>query len=107
MLRRSRRASDGVSLQARDARPEPDVHRGGVLRLEAAHPFEDAGERRSRSLEQHLAREQGAIQLALGECALGHAVKLSSGRDLRLQLLDRAVCPTEKCTAPHEAPFED
>ena len=57
-------AGDGVALEPLDPRPEPDVHRRRVLRLEPAHPLEHARQRRAHALEQHLPREERAVQLA-------------------------------------------
>ena len=56
-----------VALEALEPRPEPDVHRGRVLRLDPADPVEGLRDWRPRALEQQLAREQGTVQLALGE----------------------------------------
>ena len=53
-----------VALQALGARPEADVHRRRVLRLQAARPLEHAGQRLAAALEQALAREDRAIELA-------------------------------------------
>ncbi len=54
-------------------RPQSDVHRRRVLRLEPAHALEGAGDGGPRTLEQKLAREERAVELALREDALAHA----------------------------------
>ena len=70
------RAGERVALQALDTRPEPDIHRRRVLRLEPAHALEHAWQGRAHSLEQQLPREQRPVQLPLGERALGHMATL-------------------------------
>ncbi len=51
------------ALEALDPRPEPDVHRRGVLRLEAGHALERPGQGERFPPEEQLAGEQSAIQL--------------------------------------------
>jgi hypothetical protein len=51
------------------ARPQPDVHRWRVLRLQRAHALERPRDRRAPAFEQELAREQRAVELALAERA--------------------------------------
>ena len=53
-----------VALEPGDPRPQPDVHRRRVLGLQGAHGVERVGESRLAALEQALAGEQGAIELA-------------------------------------------
>ena len=71
------------SLESLHPRPEADVHRGRILRLQRAHPVEDLRERRRDALQQHLASEQGSVELPLGQYPasrhLGRAVWLSGG----------------------------
>jgi hypothetical protein len=59
-----------VALEAREPRPQADVHRWRILRLEPAHPLEHSGNRRLLSPEKQLSREQRSIQLAPGERSL-------------------------------------
>ena len=66
-----------VALEAFDARPEADVHRRRVLRLDPADPVERLRNRRFRALEEQLPGQEGAIQLALGEHTLGHGAKIA------------------------------
>jgi hypothetical protein len=61
------RAGEIAELEGVDHRPEPDVRRGRVLRLQAADPLERSTERHSRALEQELAREQRPVQPARRE----------------------------------------
>jgi hypothetical protein len=58
-----------IAFEPLEARPEPDVHRRGVLRLDPADPFQGAGERRLRALEQQLPPEQRPVQFPLRERA--------------------------------------
>jgi hypothetical protein len=74
------RPREGVALEPLDPTPQADVHRGRVLRLQAAHALERGGQAQRRPFEQQLAREQGAVELALGQdgrSAGGHRPKLS------------------------------
>ena len=45
------RAVEMSALEALDSRPETDVHGRCVLRLERAHPLEDAWNRQPNALE--------------------------------------------------------
>src|SRR5688500_6204852 len=56
-----------LPAEAFEPRPETDVRRGGVLRLQAADLLERARDRELRPLEQKLPREQRAVQLSLGQ----------------------------------------
>jgi hypothetical protein len=67
------RAGQRVALEALQPRPEPDVRGGRVLRLEAADLLHGARQRQRLALEQELAGQQRAVQVASGEDALGHA----------------------------------
>src|SRR5687767_1141857 len=68
-----------VAFELLEPRPDPDVHGRRVLRLDPADALERAGERRAGALEKELARQQGAVQLALREDALGdHSRRRSS-----------------------------
>ena len=59
-----------LELEPLQPRPEPDVAGGRVLRLEPADLLDRARERHPRALEQQLAREQRAVELARREDAL-------------------------------------
>ena len=65
-------AREVVALEAREARPQPDVHRRRVLRLQAAHALEHARRCEVAALEQQLAGEQRPVEVALAEDALRH-----------------------------------
>ena len=71
-------ALERLAPEARRARPDADVRRRRPLRL---HPDQALDHRRRREplpLEQELARERRAVQLAQREDALGHAPTLHS-----------------------------
>ena len=72
-LARLERARERVALEAGDPRPQPEVHRRRVLRLQPAHPLEHARGRQAGALQQPLAGEQRSIERAGGEDALSHA----------------------------------
>ena len=72
-------AGEGLALESGKARPQSDVHGRRVLGLDPADPLERLGRRELRPLEQQLAGENRAVQLALGEDALGHALTLAGG----------------------------
>ena len=55
------------ALEAGDAGPEPDVAGRRVLVLQEAHPLQRPGERDRGAFQEHLACEQGAVQLAFGQ----------------------------------------
>jgi hypothetical protein len=61
------RARERISLEAGDARPQPDVHRRRVLRLECPHPLERLRQGELLALEQQLAGEQRPVQRPLAE----------------------------------------
>jgi hypothetical protein len=65
------RARKGVALEAVEPRPQPDVHRRRVLRLQPTDALQGTGQRHAQPLEQQLARQQGAVELAPGERAGG------------------------------------
>src|SRR6185436_7107011 len=67
-----------VALEPAEARPEPDVRVRRVLILDPGNTLERARDRHAHALEQELAREQRAVQLALGERALRHGRTLAS-----------------------------
>ena len=75
------RARQRVALEALQPRPQPDVHRRRVLRLQAAHALERPRDRERRALEQHLAGEQRAVELALGQDARLTARRRARRRD--------------------------
>ena len=52
------------AAEAHHARPEAEVHGRRVLRLDAGHALERAGQRGPSPVEQQLARQQGAVELA-------------------------------------------
>ncbi len=54
-----------LTAEVLDPRPKRDVRGRRVLRLDSADPVDDAGQRQAHALEQQLAREQRAVQLAL------------------------------------------
>jgi hypothetical protein len=66
------RAGQRVAVELGHPRPQPDVHRRRVLRLQPADGVQRRRDRAARRLEQPLAREHRAVELALGEDALGH-----------------------------------
>jgi hypothetical protein len=68
-----------VALQALDARPQPDVHRRRVLRLQATHSFQRARQRGPRPLEEKLAREQGAVQISCAQGSHGYSCSIHPG----------------------------
>ena len=51
-----------VAREVAQSRPQPDVARWRVLRLEAADLLDRVGDRERRAFEEELARQQGAIQ---------------------------------------------
>ena len=61
------RARECVALEPVQPRPQADVHRGRVLRLDPADPLERPRDRRPRPLQQVLAGEEGPVQVALRE----------------------------------------
>ena len=67
-----------VALEAFDARPEADVHRRRVLRLNPADPVEGLGNGRLRAFEEQLPSQEGAVQLAFGEHTLAHGAKIAA-----------------------------
>jgi hypothetical protein len=87
------------SLESLHPRPETDVHRRRILRLQRAHPVEDLRQRRRDALQQHLACEQGPVELPLGQYPasrhLGRAVWLSGG------LLAAGLRQNDAARSPH------
>jgi hypothetical protein len=65
------RAPELIALEPLEPRPEADVHRRRVLRLEAADALERTRKRLAAALQQQLASEHRAIELALREHPLG------------------------------------
>jgi hypothetical protein len=59
-----------VALEPLEPCVEADVHRWRVLRLDPADPLERFGHRHPPGLEQQLACQQRAVQLALTENSL-------------------------------------
>lgn len=59
------RAREVVALEALKPRPEADVHRRRVLRLQTGDALKRLGKRRSSPLEEELAGEQRAVEGAL------------------------------------------
>ncbi len=96
-------SSEIVAFEAVHPRPQADVHRRRVLRLEPAHALEDPGDRRAGPLEQELAREQSAVELAPGQDSFpggGHRTELprrGSGRRLSRA---RGAHPLEQLMRP-------
>jgi hypothetical protein len=74
-----------IALESLDPRPEADVTGGRVLRLEAADPLDRALDRRSRALEQELAREKRPVQLIVRQDALGHFRDATDGAPLQAE----------------------
>ena len=73
MTRRSSSARVSVvAAEPGQPRPQPDVARRRVLRLEAADLLDRLGDGQRRALEQQLAGEERAVEVALGEDPLGH-----------------------------------
>jgi hypothetical protein len=66
-LEGTRQLGEGEPLEPR---PQRDVGRRRVLRLQPADLLERACERQPRALKQKLAREERAVQVARGEDAL-------------------------------------
>src|SRR5262249_44231418 len=65
------RTGERGTLEGGEPRPQPDVHRGRVLRLDPADAFEGARDRKGRPLEQELPRQHRSVQLTRRE--LSHA----------------------------------
>jgi hypothetical protein len=65
------RPRERVALEAVEPRPQPDVHRRRVLRLDTPDPPERLRQRVPGALEQQLAGEQRPVELLLAEGALG------------------------------------
>jgi hypothetical protein len=66
-----------VAVELAHARPQADIHRRRVLRLNATHLFQDARDRQAERLEQPLPGQQSAVELALGD----HGTILPGGSD--------------------------
>jgi hypothetical protein len=64
LLERARQVGEAEAVEPR---PEPDVGGGGVLRLQAADPFQGSDERRARAAQEELPGEQRPVQLARRE----------------------------------------
>ena len=73
-------AREIVTPKAFEARPEPDVRVRCVLILDAGEPLQRARDRETHTLEEELAGEQCAVQLALRESALRHRATVPDGR---------------------------
>src|SRR5262252_170519 len=58
------RLRQGVPAKVPQARPEPDVRRGRVLRLQPGEALEGRGERNRRALEQKLTSQQCPVEVA-------------------------------------------
>ena len=56
------RAREVVAHEALDARPQADVHRRRVLRLQPRHPLEHPGDRVGRPLQQPLAGQESPVE---------------------------------------------
>ncbi len=84
-----KRFSDRVPLEVLDARPEPDVHRRRVLRLQAAHRVERLGNRDRPPLEKALASEQGTVESA-------RAQHYTENRSVRAAALPRGVLDAQR-----------
>ncbi len=76
------RGREGIAPKVAHARPEADVPRWRVLRLEPTNAFERGDEWQGRALEQELAREQCPIELARGQDALYFARSVKSKEGL-------------------------
>jgi hypothetical protein len=76
-LQRSRQRR---ALEALDARPEADVHRWRVLRLDAGELLERRGQRQVDSIEQPLAGEQRAVELLSAERSHRTSVRYEAAR---------------------------
>ena len=77
--RSSQLALERLAPKARRARPDADVRRRRPLRLHADEAFDHRRRRQPFSLEQELAGERRAVQLAQREDSLGHAQAATSG----------------------------
>jgi hypothetical protein len=62
-----KRAIQIPSLEALEPRPQADVSRGRVLRLQAAHALQAFGNRAVDALQQHLAGQHCSIELPPGQ----------------------------------------
>ena len=74
------RACQVVAAKTFETRPEPDVRVRRVLVLDTADPFERSRDRHTSPLEQELAGEERAVQLALRESALRHRATVPDDR---------------------------
>ena len=69
-----------ITPEAFEPGPEAHVHRRRVLGLQASHPFQRPRQWSPDPLEEHLASQQGPVQLPLREDSIGpegHAASLS------------------------------
>jgi hypothetical protein len=82
------RARQRTALELRHPRPQPDVHRRRVLRLQAADSGDRLRDWGGRGLEQPLAREHRAVELARAEDALDHRDRRGAARSIT----SRASC---------------
>ena len=68
-----------VTAEVAQPRPQADVRRRGVLGLEAGDLLQRLGEGVAGALEEELAGQQGPVELAGGEHALGHGRQSTRG----------------------------
>src|SRR5882672_10962814 len=71
-----------VALEPGDTRPEPDVSRGRILRLQTTHALECPRERKVDALEQQLPPQERPVQLPLGQRGFKQWLIRADPRDL-------------------------
>jgi hypothetical protein len=64
------RPSEAVPLEVVESRPEPDVHRRRVLRLDPAETLQCPRQRLAAARQEELTLEERPVQLALREDSL-------------------------------------
>jgi hypothetical protein len=66
-------AGQRVAIEALEPRPQSDVRRGRILRLQASDLLDRPRQPLRAPLEQELAGQEHPVQLTTGEDAVGHA----------------------------------
>src|SRR4051794_28663536 len=89
------RAGEVGALEPLQARPQPDVHRGRVLRLQAGHLLEQARDGERLPLQQALPREEGSVECAWRQ--IERQRRLGRGRVRRggTSVVSTATCAVE------------
>src|SRR5215472_14718369 len=98
----SQRPRQRLALEPLEARPERDVRRRRVLRLDAAHPLDRPRQRQARALEQQLSRQHRTVELALREDSL----RVRHGRQATVPAVDLVPEPIDRYAADHTTPPE-